>query len=173
MGPALLPESLERVRPAEVLRVIGQGRTATQMPGFAGTLSAAEIQALAQWVRSPVQPAPTWGDDDIRASRVVTPAPADEPAKPVWSADPMNLFWWWRGDHHVSLLDGDKFEVITRFASRYALHGGPSSRPTGAMCSLARAMAGSPVRPVAPARGGRGACGPEHAQRGVSGDGRW
>ncbi len=92
MGPALLPESLERVRPAEVLRVIGQGRTATQMPGFAGTLSAAEIQALAQWVRSPVQPAPTWGDDDIRASRVATPAPADEPAKPVWSANPMNLF---------------------------------------------------------------------------------
>ena len=132
MGPALLPESLERVRPAEVLRVIGQGRTATQMPGFAGTLSAAEIQALAQWVRSPVQPAPTWGDDDIRASRVVTPAPADEPAKPVWSADPMNLFLVVEGgDHHVSLLDGDKFEVITRFASRYALHGGPKFTPDG------------------------------------------
>ena len=132
MGPALLPESLERVRPAEVLRVIGQGRTATQMPGFAGTLSAAEIQALAQWVRSPVQPAPTWGDDDIRASRVATPAPADEPAKPVWSADPMNLFLVVEGgDHHVSLLDGDKFEVITRFASRYALHGGPKFTPDG------------------------------------------
>uniref|UniRef100_UPI0030F4CA16 cytochrome D1 domain-containing protein n=1 Tax=uncultured Acidovorax sp. TaxID=158751 RepID=UPI0030F4CA16 len=132
MGPALLPESLERVRPAEVLRVIGQGRTATQMPGFAGTLSAPEIQALAQWVLSPVQPAPTWGDDDIRASRVVTPAPADEPAKPVWSADPMNLFLVVEGgDHHVSLLDGDKFEVITRFASRYALHGGPKFTPDG------------------------------------------
>ena len=132
MGPALLPESLERVRPAEVLRVIGQGRTATQMPGFAGTLSAAEIQALAQWVRSPVQPAPTWGDEDIRASRVVTPAPADEPAKPVWSADPMNLFLVVEGgDHHVSLLDGDKFEVITRFATRYALHGGPKFTPDG------------------------------------------
>lgn len=132
MGPALLPESLERVRPAEVLRVIGQGRTATQMPGFAGTLSTAEIQALAQWVRRPVQPAPTWGDDDIRASRVATPAPADEPAKPVWSADPMNLFLVVEGgDHHVSLLDGDKFEVITRFASRYALHGGPKFTPDG------------------------------------------
>ena len=132
MGPALLPESLERVRPAEVLRVIGQGRTATQMPGFAGTLSAAEIQALAQWVRSPVQAAPTWGDEDIRASRVATPVPADEPAKPVWSADPMNLFLVVEGgDHHVSLLDGDKFEVITRFASRYALHGGPKFTPDG------------------------------------------
>ena len=82
MGPALLPESLERVRPAEVLRVIGQGRTATQMPGFAGTLSAAEIQALAQWVRSPVQPAPTWGDDDIRASRVATPHRPMSPPSP-------------------------------------------------------------------------------------------
>ena len=132
MGPALLPESLERVRPAEVLRVIGQGRTATQMPGFAGTLSAGEIQALAQWVHSPVRPAPTWGDDDIRASRVVTPVPANEPAKPVWSADPMNLFLVVEGGHHhVSLLDGDKFEVITRFASRYALHGGPKFTPDG------------------------------------------
>ena len=82
MGPALLPESLGARAPAEVLRVIGQGRTATQMPGFAGTLSAAEIQALAQWVRSPVQPAPTWGDDDIRASRVVTPHRPMSPPSP-------------------------------------------------------------------------------------------
>ena len=36
MGPALLPESLERVRPAEVLRVIGQGRTATVLAGNVG-----------------------------------------------------------------------------------------------------------------------------------------
>jgi hypothetical protein len=39
MGPALLPESLERLRRPEALKVIGEGRTATQMPGFAATLS--------------------------------------------------------------------------------------------------------------------------------------
>ena len=32
MGPALLPESLSRLRPAESLQVIAQGRVATQMP---------------------------------------------------------------------------------------------------------------------------------------------
>ncbi|HCL86355.1 MAG TPA: cytochrome C oxidase Cbb3, partial [Comamonadaceae bacterium] len=40
MGPALLPESLERIRPAEVVRVIQHGRAATQMPGFADQLGA-------------------------------------------------------------------------------------------------------------------------------------
>ncbi|SDL96055.1 Cytochrome c, mono-and diheme variants [Oryzisolibacter propanilivorax] len=132
MGPALLPESLERTRPAEVLRVIREGRQATQMGGFAEVLSDAESAALADWVRAPVQPAPRWGEDDIRASRSFTPAPPDEPARPLWNADPMNLFVVVEGgDHHVSLLDGDRFEVIARFASRYALHGGPKFTPDG------------------------------------------
>jgi len=132
MGPALLPESLERVRPAELQRVIAQGRPATQMAGFASQLSESEIQALAAWVRTPVVPAPRWGEADIRASRSFTPLPADEPVKPKWDADPMNLFVVVEGgDHHVSLLDGDRFEVITRFASRYALHGGPRFTPDG------------------------------------------
>ena len=88
MGPALLPESLERLRKPEALRVIQQGRPATQMPGFADTLSAAEVNALAAWVYQPVTPAPAWNDDDIRASRTETagaqcddrPAPASDPA---------------------------------------------------------------------------------------------
>lgn len=132
MGPALLPESLERLRPAEALKVITQGRTATQMPGFADKLSAADIAALAAHIRTPVSPAPVWAEADIRASRTFNPAPAGEPAKPLWSADPMNLFVVVEGgDHHVSLLDGDKFEVITRFPSRFALHGGPKFTPDG------------------------------------------
>ncbi len=32
MGPALLPQSLERLKPAEVLAAIRDGRPATQMP---------------------------------------------------------------------------------------------------------------------------------------------
>jgi len=132
MGPALLPESLERLRPAEALKVITQGRTATQMPGFAEKLSAADIAALAAHIRTPVSPAPVWAEADIRASRTFNPAPAGEPAKPLWSADPMNLFVVVEGgDHHVSLLDGDRFEVITRFPSRFALHGGPKFTPDG------------------------------------------
>ncbi len=33
------------------------------------------------------------------------------------------------GDHHVTILDGDRFEPITRFPSRFALHGGPKFSP--------------------------------------------
>jgi len=132
MGPALLPESLERLRRPEALKVIGEGRAATQMPGFAATLSPAEITALAGWIYQPVVPAPGWSDADIRASRTV-PAPEKPLAdQPVWKADPMNVFLVVEGgDHHVSVLDGDRFEVIHRFASRYALHGGPKFTPDG------------------------------------------
>jgi mono/diheme cytochrome c family protein/WD40 repeat protein len=132
MGPALLPESLERLRRPEALKVIGEGRTATQMPGFAATLSSTEIAALAGWIYQPVVPAPGWSDADIRASRTA-PVPEKPLAdKPVWQADPMNVFLVVEGgDHHVSVLDGDRFEVIHRFASRYALHGGPKFSPDG------------------------------------------
>jgi len=132
MGPALLPESLERLRKPEALKVITNGRPATQMPAFQDKLSADEIAALAQWVYTPVLPAPHWSDADIRTSRSAMVDPAKLPAKPVWSADPMNLFVVVEGgDHHVSLVDGDRFERIHRFPSRYALHGGPKFSPDG------------------------------------------
>ncbi|WP_232540039.1 cytochrome D1 domain-containing protein [Azohydromonas aeria] len=132
MGPALLPQSLERLKPAEALKVITHGRAATQMPAFKEQLSGDEIQALAQWVYSPVSPAPAWAEADIRASRVENAAAKDLPHEPAWKADPMNLFVVVEGgDHHVSLLDGNRFEVIHRFASRFALHGGPKFSPDG------------------------------------------
>lgn len=132
MGPALLPESLTRLRPAEARQVIDQGRPATQMPGFSAQLSREDIDALAAYIRTPVLPAPRWTEADIRASRSFHPAPAGEPAAPLWKADPMNLFVVVEGgDHHISLLDGDRFEVIERFPSRFALHGGPKFTPDG------------------------------------------
>ena len=132
MGPALLPESLARLRRPEALKVIQEGRAATQMAGFAGALAPADIAALTEWIYQPVNPAPAWSDDDVRASRVETAGAKDLPARPTWKADPMNLFVVVEGgDHHVSLVDGDRFEVIHRFASRYALHGGPKFTPDG------------------------------------------
>ncbi|MER2605693.1 MAG: cytochrome D1 domain-containing protein [Siculibacillus sp.] len=123
-GPALLPVSLGRIKSTEVAKVIREGRAATQMEGFGDRLKPDEVEALAAFVlkEPPVQP--TWTLDDVRASREVHAAPAA--TKPVWKADPLNLFVVVEaGDHHVSLLDGDTFEPITRFASRFALHGGP------------------------------------------------
>ena len=135
MGPALLPESLERLPKAEAAKVIRNGRPATQMQPFggdAGKLGAAEIDALVKLIYTPVEPRPQWTDADIRASRIETAGAAKWPAKPKWSADPRNLFVVVEGgDHHVSLVDGDKFEVIHRFASRFALHGGPKFSPDG------------------------------------------
>lgn len=133
MGPALLPESLSRLRKAEALQVIKEGRTATQMPAFGAQLSAAQIAALEAYVRTPVLPTPQWTDADIRGSRSLNADAKTENVKaPQWKADPMNVFVVVEGgDHHVSIVDGDRFEVMHRFASRFALHGGPKFTPDG------------------------------------------
>lgn len=132
MGPALLPESLARLRRPEALKVITEGRPATQMPAFGAQLGSDELAALATWIYTPVTPAPSWSEADIRASRSVVADAAQLPARPSWRADPMNLFVVVEGgDHHVSLVDGDRFERIHRFPSRYALHGGPKFSPDG------------------------------------------
>ncbi len=134
-GPALLPESLVRLKKAEAIKTIGEGRAATQMLGFADRLSAAEIAALAEHVYAPVTPAPAWPDEAIRASRIVHAAPGSLPAKPAAAfagRDMMNLFLVVEtGDHHVTVLDGDRLEPVHRFPSRYALHGGPKFTADG------------------------------------------
>ena len=132
MGPALLPESLERLRRPAAVDVVTRGREATQMAGFGATLAKAEIDALVAWLYSPPATRPIWGEADIVASRVVHRAPETLPAKPSFAADPLNLFVVVEaGDQHASILDGDRLERIARFPTRYALHGGPKFSPDG------------------------------------------
>jgi DNA-binding beta-propeller fold protein YncE/cytochrome c553 len=132
MGPALLPESLARLRKQDALKLIQKGRPATQMPGFDGQLKPEEIEALGVLIYQPVSPAPHWSQADMLASRSFDAGSKTWPSAPQWRADPMNLFVVVEaGDHHISLLDGDRFEVIHRFASRFALHGGPKFTPDG------------------------------------------
>jgi len=131
-GPALLPESLARLRRAKAVTTIAEGRVATQMPAFSETLSAAQIDAVAAYLYAPQSKPPLWTLDDIRASRIEYADVATLPAEPVFSADPLNLFVVVEiGDHHATILDGDRFEPITRFATRYALHGGPKFSSDG------------------------------------------
>ena len=132
MGPALLPESLERLRRTAAVDVVANGRVATQMAGFSATLARAEIDALVAWLYTPPTVRPTWGDAEIVASRVVHRPPETLPARPSFAADPLNLFIVVEGgDHHASIVDGDRFERLARFPTRYALHGGPKFSPDG------------------------------------------
>ena len=132
MGPALLPQNLERLKKSEALKVIRQGRPATQMPAFGNTLSDTDMALLADYLYSPPATEPKWTDQDIRASRVALRGAAKLPARPQFKADPKNLFIVVEGgDHHATLLDGDKLEPIHRFATRFALHGGPKFTPDG------------------------------------------
>ena len=128
-GPALIPETLGRVR--GIADVIAHGRPLTQMAGFADQLTADQIDALVAHIQTPLAETPEWTEADIAASREMAPdySPA---AAPVFDADPMNITLVVEtGDHHVSVLDGDRLEVLDRFATPYAVHGGPKFSPDG------------------------------------------
>ncbi|MCW9048386.1 MAG: nitrite reductase [Gammaproteobacteria bacterium] len=132
MGPALLPENLKRLKQKAAHKVITEGRAATQMPSFKDKLDTGEIMSLVDYIYTPLLEMPKWNMDDILSSQIVYPEVKKLPAKPVWDADPMNIFLVVElGDHHVTVLDGDTFNPIHRFASRFALHGGPKYSPDG------------------------------------------
>ena len=131
-GPALLPENLERLRLPEAFKTVAEGRNASQMPGFAGKLAKGDIQALVDFIYTPLPEVPAWGAKEINASHLQHVKPGSLPDKPVFSADPLNLFVVVElGDHHATILDGDKFEPVYRFQTRFALHGGPKFSPDG------------------------------------------
>ena len=129
-GPALLPQNLKRLRKKKAIKVIADGRIATQMPGFADKLNNDQIRQLAQFIYQPPAEKPIWGAKEINASRTLA-KPVNR-TTPVFKADPLNLFVVVEsGDHHVSILDGDSFKRLARFKSHFALHGGPKFTPDG------------------------------------------
>lgn len=131
-GPALLPESLGRIKPDEVRQVIRDGRPASQMAGFAAQLDSARIDGLVDFLQQPPASPPTWDAQAIRASHTVLADLSQLPTTPQHHADPLNLFVVVEsGDHHMDILDGDTFNVLDRFPTHFAVHGGPKFSPDG------------------------------------------
>lgn len=132
IGPALLPQNLKRLRKKRAVQVIARGRPATQMPAFNETLGEEEIAALADLIFTPLETEPVWGETEIESTRNVAVEVDTYIKAPLYDADPLNLFVVVEaGDHHVTILNGDTFETIHRFKSRFALHGGPKFTPDG------------------------------------------
>jgi WD40 repeat protein len=132
MGPALLPGNLKRLKKQQATGVIMNGRAATQMPAFDKILSEPAIENLTEYIYTPLDKIPDWGEKEIKASRIVHYPPESLGDQPVFKADMLNLFIVVElGDHHATLLDGDTFEPIHRFKTRFALHGGPKFSPDG------------------------------------------
>ncbi len=130
MGPALIPETLQKMKAPEIQKVILDGRPATQMAGYSKELSSEEARALADYLLRPVEGKFSWTQKEIDASRetlVGQVAP-----KPVFQADPMNLFFVVsHGDHGLTVLDGDRFTTLAHFPMRPGLHGGVKYTPDG------------------------------------------
>lgn len=132
VGPALLPQNLSRLRKPAARDVIANGRALTQMPAFASRFEETQIDELVSYIYQPPSKQPSWTIEDIRASHVVHHPPGSLGDKPVFEADLQNLFIVVElGDHHATVLDGDRFEPIHRFKTRYALHGGPKYSSDG------------------------------------------
>lgn len=132
MGPALLPENLKRLRKKKAVKVIAEGRAATQMEGFSSKLNKQQIEALVDFIYTPLPEVPSWQLADIKKSNIIHHRLESLSDKPVFEADMLNLFVVVElGDHHFTLLDGDRFEAIGRFPTRFSLHGGPKYSPDG------------------------------------------
>ncbi|MDO5658594.1 MAG: cytochrome D1 domain-containing protein [Paracoccus sp. (in: a-proteobacteria)] len=130
-GPALIPEALGRQSAEALATTIADGRPATQMIGYSDILEPAQIEALVDYIRTPLGEMPDWTEADMLASREMRPdyTPADAP---VFDADPMNITLAVEtGDSHISVLDGDALTVLDRFETPYAVHGGPKFSPDG------------------------------------------
>lgn len=132
MGPALLPENLSRLKLKKTIDVIKNGRPATQMPGFSSQLNDQQVTALAEYVFSQPDVAPEWSIKHIEHSHIIHHPAGSLPNTPKFKADLKNLFIVVElEDHSATLLNGDTFEPITRFKTRFALHGGPKYSPDG------------------------------------------
>ena len=130
-GPALIPESLGRLKGEKLAAVIAGGRAMTQMPAFKDTLTAEDIAAVAEYISAPLVEAPVWREAEIMASRTLRPDYLAADA-PVFTADPMNVTLVVEtGDSHISVLDGDTMAVLNRFETPFAVHGGPKFSPDG------------------------------------------
>ncbi len=133
VGPALLPESLQRLDKTSAKNVIRNGRVMTAMPAFKNKLTDKEIQLLVDFIYTPLEKIPIWGMQQIKASHIVHTIENSVVNKPVFTVkDYLNLFLVVeKGDNHITLLDGDSFKPVHRFKSRFALYGGLKFSPSG------------------------------------------
>lgn len=137
-GPALLPQNLKRTKKEKAFETIMSGLPATQMAAFDKKLDKEQINKLVEYIYTPLAEVPDWGIEQIKQSHIVHHPLNALGNTPVYDADPLNLFIVVEtGDHHATILDGDRFEPIHRFKTRHALHGGPKYSPDGRYVYLA------------------------------------
>lgn len=141
----------------------------------AAALTAAPAPACAQTARDASNVASTWSEADIRASRVAGAATLAAVDRPGQAGDPESLLLVVEaGDRHVSVVEGERFERVHRFALAGAPQGEPAFTPDGRFAffgTLDGWIAKFDLREFAVVA--RVRAGLELSGIAVSGDGRW
>lgn len=132
-GPALIPESFARINREEIKKVILEGRPMTQMAGFSQYLNEEQVSQIVDYLHQKPAGPIVWGMEEIKKSHEFSNPTG---SKPVFKSDRFNVFMVVESGF-VSVLDGDQFKVLTRFPTRFALHGGIKFSPDGRYAYLA------------------------------------
>ena len=174
MGPALLPESLERLRRHRVRRrrSPGAARRRRCRPSGTGSRAARSPRWRSRSTRRSAAAAVGRGRDPRLARRPSPTRPAAEPA--ALRADPMNLFVVVEAATTTRRCSTATVRAIARFPTRYraARRAEVHARRRFVYFALARRL-DHQVRPLEPGHRGRGARRAQHAQRRGVGDGHW
>lgn len=95
IGPALLPESLKRLRASAAAATIKEGRVHTQMPAFGDQLNDQQIADLVNMIKTPLGAMPVW----VRrkswrhgSSMRITSPLKSQSTSPTRST----CSWWWK-----------------------------------------------------------------------------
>lgn len=121
VGPALIPETLGRIKPQDALTAIMEGVPTNQMPPFADRLREQQAEGLVGYILTPVSETPRWDVAKMLASHRVLVDPSTLPDRPVHDSVPMNLFVVLEmGDQYATVVDGDRLgEGMARVTGRF------------------------------------------------------
>lgn len=124
-APALIPETLNKLKKTDANKVIAEGRPATQMQAYKEVLTPAQLAAVVEYIYRPFDEKVTWGKEQVAASKIIYTQAKDLKNKPQFKADPWNLFFVVsHGDRGLTVLDGDRFTILNKFNMRPGVHGG-------------------------------------------------
>ena len=123
-GPALIPQRLEAMEFDSLVDIVTNGRKATAMPGFKNSLTEQQINALVDYMLSPVEESKLeWTIQDIENSIEILKSVDDLPSHPTWGGEVEDLMVVTERDiGNLMFINGSTHTVVSHLEAGYAIH---------------------------------------------------